>query len=417
MKLVIHDLDSGEWEKVRGEYQDCVVITDNGRMHPCIGCFSCWNRTPGICAVHDGYENMGSLIHHADEVIVISRYTYGGFSGSVKNVFDRCLGYVLPQFEVTKGETHHKKRYDENKPFTFIFRGSAISDIEKDSARKYVQAVCNNIRGYVKSVRFDVTGEVDVTGKTSDEKCEASGEIPAPRRSGVRKSAPGVSGKTVLLNGSMRNTTGNSARLARKLSGMLGAGAEIIDLKSYMRDMDELIRILDDVQKLVLCVPLYVDGLPSQVIRFMEKYERHCGAQDKDPERIPGKASEGAQTKLYVLANMGLYESSQLENLFSAARQWCSKAGLEYCGGLGISAGELLGTLMEVIPFRMGPTKKAAEGMKLLADAINDGRATEDIYEEPHRFPRWLYIAIANVNWNRTARKNGLKPEDLLVRL
>lgn len=401
MKLVIHDLDSKEWEKVSREYQDCVVITDNGRMHPCIGCFSCWNRTPGKCAVHDGYENMGSLIHHADEVIVISRYTYGGFSGSVKNIFDRCLGYVLPQFEVTKGETHHKKRYDENKPFTFIFRGTAISDIEKDSARKYVQAVCNNIRGYVKAVRFDVSEEADLAVKASDEKCEASG----------------VSGKTVLLNGSMRNKTGNSAKLARKLSGMLDPAPELIDLKDYMNDMDKLVRILDDAKTLVLCVPLYVDGLPSQVIRFMEKYERYCGAQDKDPEGISGKTPAGAQTKLYVLANMGLYESSQLENLFSAAKQWCSKAGLEYCGGLGISAGELLGTLMEVIPFRMGPTKKAAAGMKLLADAINGGNAVKDIYEEPHRFPRWLYIAIANTNWNRTARQNGLRPEDLFVRL
>ena len=54
------------------------------------------------------------------EVVVISKYTYGGFSGSVKGVFDRCLGYVLPQFEITKGETHHKKRFDEDKPFTFI---------------------------------------------------------------------------------------------------------------------------------------------------------------------------------------------------------------------------------------------------------------------------------------------------------
>ena len=93
---------------------------------------------------------------------------------------------------------------------------------------------------------------------------------------------------------------------------------------------------------------------------------------------------------------MGLYESSQLINLFSAVKQWCVKMNADYCGGLGISAGELLGVLMEFTPFRFGPTRKAAEGMSTLADAIRGGAKIEDIYAEPFHFPRPLYIKIAN---------------------
>ncbi|MBR3252411.1 MAG: hypothetical protein IKF80_11960 [Erysipelotrichaceae bacterium] len=33
----------------------------------------------GQCVFKNSYENKNCLIHHADEVIVISRYTYGGF--------------------------------------------------------------------------------------------------------------------------------------------------------------------------------------------------------------------------------------------------------------------------------------------------------------------------------------------------
>ena len=113
---------------------------------------------------------------------------------------------------------------------------------------------------------------------------------------------------------------------------------------------------------------------------------------------------------------MGLYESSQLINLFSAVKQWCVKMNADYCGGLGISAGELLGVLMEFTPFRFGPTRKAAEGMRTLADAIRGGAIIEDIYAEPFHFPRSLYIKIANTNWNRTAKRNGLKPDDLYRR-
>ena len=381
MSLLIHDLRPEEWNNISREYEGWDVVTDNGAMHPCVGCFSCWNRTPGECAVKDGYENMGSLIHHADEVVVISRYTYGGFSGSVKNVFDRCLGYVLPQFELVGGETHHQKRYEEDKPFTFIFYGPALSDAEKDSARRYADAVCSNIRGHVKSVEF----------RTCEEQREKS--LAGGRYYGL--------GRTVLLNGSMRNISGNSAKLARRLAVQLRGKPEIIDLKDHMKNMRALAGRLDSAGKIVFCVPLYVDGLPSQVIRLMELMETYSG----EPKRI------------YVLANMGLYESSQLVNLFSAVRQWCDKAGHYYCGGLGISAGELLGTLMEFIPFRFGATRNASKGMDILADAVNRGIATEDIYTQPYGFPRSLYIAIANTNWNRTAKQNGIRPADLYRRL
>ena len=87
--------------------------------------------------------------------------------------------------------------------------------------------------------------------------------------------------------------------------------------------------------------------------------------------------------------------------------------GFDYCGGLGISAGELLGTLIQHLPFSLGPGKSSARGMKKLAKAINANTAIEDIYTQPFLFPRFLYIQIANRNWNITARKNGITPEDL----
>ncbi|MBQ6388176.1 MAG: NAD(P)H-dependent oxidoreductase [Mogibacterium sp.] len=390
MDLVIHDLRPEQWEKISSRYADCNVVTDNGSMRPCIGCFGCWNRDPGRCVVKDGYDNMGYLIHHAGEVTVISRYTYGGFSGSVKNVFDRCLPYVLPQFEIVGGETHHKKRYDEDKPFTFIFYGHALTEEEKGSARRYARAVCTNIRGWVKDVRFEECPEESAL--TEQHAQDAAGRI----------EDPDLAGKVVLLNGSMRSENGNSAKLARMLKSQLRADSVIVDLRKYLNDMTGLIRALEDAAAIVLCVPLYVDGLPSQVIRLMERCEREY---------------KGGPKRIYLLTNMGLYESGQLVNLFSAVRQWCGKMGFMYCGGLGVSAGELLGALMEVLPFRSGPTRDTAIGMERLAEAVNGKTGLGDVFAEPYRFPRSLYVFIANTNWNRTAKKNGISPKDLYRRL
>ena len=382
MNLVIHDLDAAAWEALRRDYEGWRVVSDRGTIRPCTGCFCCWNKTPGQCVLKDGYEHMGAFLHEAEEVHVISRYTYGGFSGFVKNVFDRCLGYVLPQFEVVGGETHHRKRYAEDKPFTFIFYGGGLREEEKASARRYAEAVCANIRGRVKEVRFPERGE------------RPAEAVPRPPEAGA--------GKLLLLNASMRSENGNSAKLARKLCARLAAEAETVALKEYRERPDELLRRMAEASAVVLCMPLYVDGLPSQLIRFLETAER---------------AYRGGAKRIYVLANMGLYESGQLVNLFEAVRQWCGRMGFSYCGGLGVSAGEVIGVLMDHLPFGVGFTARVAAGMKRLAAAINGEGSAEDIFAQPCCFPRWLYVAIANGSWNRAARANGLKPEDLYRRL
>ena len=142
--LVIHDLPRDVWKRMRHAYSGWAVVSEKQPIHPCIGCFGCWNKTPGQCVVKDGYEKMGALIHHAREVVVISRYTYGGFSGFVKNVFDRSLGYVLPQFEIINGESHHQKRYENHRTEEIPARseGSDYSSDRYGNHRPVYPPVC-----------------------------------------------------------------------------------------------------------------------------------------------------------------------------------------------------------------------------------------------------------------------------------
>ena len=381
MKLVIHDLTTEEWEKTAADFGDCTVVSDDGTIRPCVGCFSCWTKDPGRCVIKDGYENMGALIHHADEVVVISRYTYGGFSGFVKNVFDRSLGYVLPQLALVGGESHHQKRYDETKPFSFIFYGHELGQEEKAAAFRYVTAVCTNIRGYVKEVIFREGGDLPAAWVHSE------GEL---------------SGKILLLNGSMRTTNGNSAILAKKLAAQLKTESETVLLCDHLSDMTGLFPAIESAKALVLCMPLYVDGLPSQVVRFFERMQRDY---------------RGSRKNVYVLANMGLYESKQLVNLFNAVRQWCGAIDFAYCGGLGIGAGEVIGTLFAQSPSGFGVTREVLKGIASLAEVIDAGSRTEELYAGPSLFPRSAYLAIANASWDRTARQNGLDPKELYRRL
>ena len=383
MSLLIHDLSREDWEKVKDRYEGWDVVDANGAIYPCVGCFCCWAKTPGECVIKDGYSGMGERIHKADKVTVISRYTYGGFSGAVKNVFDRSLGYVLPQFEISGNETHHKRRYDEDKEFTFIFYGHGISEEEKASAVRYVTAVCANVRSHVGSLEFWETEEKYPRHST--------GNIGAEKTSA-----------TVFLNGSMRGTGGNSGKIAAKVAELLNTETEAVELRKHLSEMDGLVEKLEDAGTMILCMPLYVDGVPSQMIRLMETFER---------------SYKGGSKKIYLISNMGLYESSQLVNIFGAVKQWCGRMGFEFCGGLGVSAGELQGVLMQALPFRIGPTKNIARGVVKLARAANSGEKTEDVFAEPHLFPRRLFMWIANYSWNINARKNGIRPKDLYRQL
>ena len=107
MKLIITDLADFEIP-VEGEYK---LIKPEGEIHNCIGCFSCWLKTPGRCVIRDGYENTGIYMGRCSDYIIVSRCVYGSVSPFVKAVQDRALSYIHCDFVIQGGEMHHKRRY------------------------------------------------------------------------------------------------------------------------------------------------------------------------------------------------------------------------------------------------------------------------------------------------------------------
>ncbi|MFG6393572.1 MAG: hypothetical protein K1W24_05235 [Lachnospiraceae bacterium] len=63
MNILIHDLSSEQFQSLfPGTYNDLYIISDNGTIRHCTGCFGCWIKTPGKCVLKDGYANMGELL-------------------------------------------------------------------------------------------------------------------------------------------------------------------------------------------------------------------------------------------------------------------------------------------------------------------------------------------------------------------
>jgi multimeric flavodoxin WrbA len=81
-------------------------------IKPCMGCFSCWNKTPGKCVIADDMSALIEKIIDADVVIWSFPLYYFSVPGGLKNLIDRQLPMNLP-FMLADAETGgHPARYD-----------------------------------------------------------------------------------------------------------------------------------------------------------------------------------------------------------------------------------------------------------------------------------------------------------------
>ena len=94
-------------------------------------------------------------------------------------------------------------------------------------------------------------------------------------------------------------------------------------------DHELILKELEDAQSVVFCLPLYVDGIPSHVLRFMERMEEYC-------------KEKGLHLSLYCIANNGFIEGKQNEPLMQSFEHFCTRAGLTWGGGVGIGGGVML---------------------------------------------------------------------------
>lgn len=130
-----------------------MIFSDDGSIRNCIGCFGCWVRTPGSCVIRDRYGDMGKCLGRCENLVLVSRCAYGGFSPFVKMVLDRSIPYIHPDFVIKNGEMHHKQRYRNHIQLHTLFYGDATAR-EQKTAKGMVTAVSVNLNCEVKRVGF-----------------------------------------------------------------------------------------------------------------------------------------------------------------------------------------------------------------------------------------------------------------------
>jgi hypothetical protein len=111
----------------------------------CMGCFGCWVVTPGACVTRDRARGFAALVSRHDELCVVSRLVFGGFSPAVKAVVDRSLAHILPFFEIKGGVMRHVNRSPRPFRLKAVFYGTAGDPESEALARTIVEANAANL--------------------------------------------------------------------------------------------------------------------------------------------------------------------------------------------------------------------------------------------------------------------------------
>lgn len=113
----------------------------------------------GKYVIHDSYENTGIDMGKCTELILVSRCCYGSVSPFVKAVLDRAISYIHPDFVLSGGEMHHKRRYRNVISLSACFYGESVTASEKETARNIIAANAVNYDGQVKNICFYPTAK------------------------------------------------------------------------------------------------------------------------------------------------------------------------------------------------------------------------------------------------------------------
>lgn len=237
--------------------------------------------------------------------------------------------------------------------------------------------------------------------------------------------------RVLLLNGSPKQKFSASGYFLGLL-GLALAGCKTTRLHlSGPRVYSEVFAQFAHIDALVIAMPVYVDSIPSHMLRFLAAAEEFC-------------RQNPCSFKVYLVSNCGFYESRQCKNQLACMQSFCRAAGLEWGAGLGIATGEML-SVLRLTPL-LGLTRLLLSSVIFLVSGnlsaglatypwipliinvlvylvfslglflalgkmgllVRRGRSVGDYYALGILCPRFLFTIMANTYWIIRASYNGV---------
>ena len=203
--------------------------------------------------------------------------------------------------------------------------------------------------------------------------------------------------KITIINGSPKTVKSNSEILGNYLFPLLKENNIKKYYSIYFQLNDKTKNEIYNSDVLIFIFPLYVDGIPSNLLKLLVKFEKENVVR---PE-----------TKIYCIVNNGFYEGKQNFLALLHMKNWCKKVNAKWGQGIGIGSGELLPYLKK-FKLGQGPLKNLEKILNILSRNILTLNSDKNIYINPN-WPKNLYFIQGSISWILKARKNNLKIREL----
>ena len=203
--------------------------------------------------------------------------------------------------------------------------------------------------------------------------------------------------KIIIINGSPKTIKSNSEILGNYLFPLLKENNIKKYYSIYFQLNDKTKNEIYNSDVLIFIFPLYVDGIPSNLLKLLIKFEKENVIRPK--------------TKIYCIVNNGFYEGKQNFLALLHMKNWCKKVNAKWGQGIGIGSGELLPYLKK-FKLGQGPLRNLEKTLNILSRNILTLNSDKNIYITPN-WPRSLYFIQGSISWILKARKNNIKIREL----
>jgi len=138
------------------------IKVESSRMAYCTGCWSCWVKTPGLCAHNDDTQNMLAESIKSDYVIQFTENSVGYITSLSKKALEKHIPLIHPYLEVVEGECHHKKRYETTPRLGLVYINPEQNEKDYENSKRMVSRMALNLRSDMPfSVNIDPKVEVN----------------------------------------------------------------------------------------------------------------------------------------------------------------------------------------------------------------------------------------------------------------
>ncbi|MBA3072015.1 MAG: hypothetical protein FP831_00265 [Anaerolineae bacterium] len=230
---------------------------NSSMINGCIGCWTCWVKTPGNCIFTDAISENYRNYLNSEKVILLLDTAQGFINHLAKAFFDRTIPLYHPYIEIEDGECHHKKRYEHYPELYFYFDDTCLSEDETQVIEDYLFRTAYHFQSKAYRIHKNPTWALTEL-------------LPRHAKNKVLKpNSTQKINKLILYNGSPRLHGSNTAMILKAISDIFGSKIVIRDLKQKNMWAQWAFDFASE-DAVIFIMPLYINAMPSHVMAFIE---------------------------------------------------------------------------------------------------------------------------------------------------